>query len=148
MKRFFVLLMSIAALSLVLGTACSKDKEGEAGDKKEEAGKTTETPDDGEKKDEGGDEKADEGEDKADEGGDEGGGDEAMKTGVEECDKLIEQYVKCDKLPQQARDAFMQGAEAWKKSIEAGGDAAKSALTDSCKQAGEAAAQSLKAVGC
>ncbi len=138
MKRFFMLLVSIAALSLVLG-GCKKD-EGGGAEKKEEAAKPAdegkapaETPPPAEEKKE--------------EAAPAAGG-TAVTTGVEECDKLIEQYMKCDKLPQQSRDAFMQGAEAWKKSIEAGGDAAKTALADSCKQAAEASKQALAAVGC
>ena len=153
MKRFFLLLMSIAALGLVLGAgACKKGEEkaaeGEA--KPAEGGEAA-----GEEKaaeEKPAEEKAAEGEEKpaegeAKEGGEAAAGD-SPKTGIEECDKLIETYVKCDKLPQSARDAFLQNADAWKKALEAGGDAAKTQLVESCKQAAEAAKQSLSALGC
>jgi hypothetical protein len=144
MTRFFNLLAACIAVTLVLGfSGCKKDEEkadekaGEAAEKavdkttaaaeeKKEAAEAT-----GEAKEAAGEAAAG-----------------AVTTGIEECDKLIETYMKCDKLPQQSRDAFLQGAQAWKTSIETGGDAAKQALTDSCKQAAEASKQALAAVGC
>lgn len=150
MKRFFLLLMSVAALGLVLGAgACKKGEEkapeGEA--KPAEGGEAA-----GEEKaaeEKPAEEKAAEGEEKPAEGeAKEGEAGATPSTGIEECDKLIETYVKCDKLPQSARDAFLQNADAWKKALEAGGDAAKTQLVESCKQAAEAAKQSLSALGC
>jgi len=156
MKRFFLLLMSIAALGLVLGaSACKKGEEkpaegGEAkpaegaeaaGEKAEEAGEKAEAA--GEEAKEAGEEAKEE----AKEGGEAAAGG-TPSTGIAECDALIETYVKCDKLPQSARDAFLQNADAWKKALEAGGDAAKTQLVESCKQAAEAAKQSLSALGC
>ena len=152
MKRFFLLLMSIAALGLVLGAgACKKGEEkaaegeakpaegGEAAGEEKAAEEKPAEEKPAEEKAEGGEE--------AKEGGEAASGD-SPKTGIEECDKLIETYVKCDKLPQSARDAFLQNADAWKKALEAGGDAAKTQLVESCKQAAEAAKQSLSALGC
>lgn len=69
-------------------------------------------------------------------------------TGIAECDQLIQTYVSCDKLPQAARDAFLQNADAWAKALEAGGNEARVQLVESCRQANEAARQSLQALGC
>jgi hypothetical protein len=69
-------------------------------------------------------------------------------TGIPECDLLIRTYISCKALPESVREAFTQNADAWKQALEAGGDAARTQLVESCKQATEAARQSLQAIGC
>jgi hypothetical protein len=82
----------------------------------------------------------------AGEGGD--GGD--MKTGIPECDELMERSMKCyEKMGDagaQAKEAFMQGAKAWQDM--AANEATKQAAADACKQATEAAKAGWEAAGC
>jgi hypothetical protein len=70
-----------------------------------------------------------------------------MSTGIAECDELVKRYTACDKMPPEAKAAFMEGAKAWKQGA-AGGDAAKTAITDACKQAATAADAQMKQIGC
>jgi hypothetical protein len=72
----------------------------------------------------------------------------AWRIGVAECDSVIDSYLTCDKLPPQARAAFWQGAQQWKVSLESGGNEARTALIDSCKQVVEATKEALDSVGC
>lgn len=68
-------------------------------------------------------------------------------VGVKECDSIVEDYHRCDKLPTEARNAFRQGAENWKQVAESGKDG-KKALAEACKQARAATDETLKAFGC
>jgi hypothetical protein len=144
MSRFLNLLVACIALSLVLGvTACKKGEEkadDKAGEKAEKAVEKTEEAADENK------EAAAAGEENKEAAAEAAGA--AISTGVKECDDLIEMYVKCDKLPQQSRDAFLQGADQWKKSIAQGGAQAIKAMTESCVQALASTRQALAAVGC
>lgn len=148
MNRFLSLLVSSLALSLVLGTAgCKKDAEKaqeeaaeNAEDKAEKA--VEKTVEAGEEKTE-----AAEATDEAKEANKEAGA-AAANTGIEACDKLVDMYAKCDKIPKESRDAFLQGAEQWKKAIEAGGDQAKTTIESTCKQTLDQSKESFKAMGC
>jgi hypothetical protein len=148
MTRFFNLLASCIALTLVLGTAaCKKDAEKATEEAAENAEEKAEKA--VEKTEEAAEEKkeAAEATEEAKEANKEAGA-AAASTGIEACDQLIDMYAKCDKIPQQSRDAFLQGAEQWKKAIEAGGDQAKTQIESTCKQTLESSKESFKAMGC
>ena len=143
-------MLALAALGLTFG-ACKKDEKA-AGD---EAAKPAEgdtaaegetAPEEPAKEEEAAEGEAAEGEAAAEGEGDADG--EMVTTGVKECDDLIATYSKCEKLPQESRDAFMTGAKAWKQAVDTGGDDAKTALATSCGQAAEASKAALSAVGC
>jgi hypothetical protein len=148
MSRFLGLLASSLALALVLGTtACKKDAEKAQEEAAEKAGATAEKA--VEKTEEAAEEKQEAA--KANEEAKEAhaqAGAAAAATGIEACDQLMDIYAKCDKIPQQSRDAFLQGAEQWKKAIETGGDAAKTQIENSCKQTLESSKESFKQMGC
>lgn len=75
-------------------------------------------------------------------------------SGIPWCDeyiRMVERYMRCDKIPQQARDGVKQGIDAMKQSW---GDftnlpeEAKRATDDACKQAVDALKQGATAMGC
>lgn len=69
-------------------------------------------------------------------------------TGIEVCDRLVNMYMRCDKIPQQSRDAFLQGVEQWGKAIEAGGDAARTQIEQTCREVIDSSRESFQAMGC
>jgi len=75
-------------------------------------------------------------------------------TGLSECDDyitLIDRYMRCDKVPQQARDAARQGIEAAKTGWGQLGQMpleARKAAADACHQANDALRQGAAAMGC
>ncbi len=71
-----------------------------------------------------------------------------VSTGIEECDELITKYMTCDKISVQSREAFLQGAHQWKRALETGGEAARTAVADSCKAASGTSKQALESAGC
>ena len=68
-------------------------------------------------------------------------------TGIAECDAYVKKLMACEKYPQQAKDTLKKSADAWKQAATAGGNSAKEAATQ-CKKMDEAAAASLKQLGC
>ncbi len=142
MNRFFMMMLALAGLGLVLGTACKKDEEakGDEAPKTAEPAEAADTPDEPAADEEKEEEAPAEGEAAAE-------GD-AVSTGIPECDALIASYAKCDKLPQATRDAFATSAKAWKQAVDSGGDAAKTAIATGCKQAAEGAKAAMTAAGC
>ena len=68
-------------------------------------------------------------------------------TGIAECDAYVKKLMACEKYPQAAKDTLKKSADAWKQAATAGGDAAKNAAA-ACKKMDEAAAASLKQLGC
>jgi hypothetical protein len=80
----------------------------------------------------------------------------AGDTGVAECDAylhLIDTYVACDKIPQQAKDAVRQSTQQMKQGWAMLRDPnvpveAKRAAADACRQAIDAVKQSASAMGC
>jgi hypothetical protein len=82
----------------------------------------------------------------------EGGGGAA--TGLAECDAYVaavEAYMKCDKVPQEARDGAKSGIEAMKQGwgdTSAMPEEAKKQTNDACKQATDALKQGATAMGC
>lgn len=89
-------------------------------------------------------------EEKTEEAAAEGDGGDAAKTGIPECDELWDRSMKCyDKMGDagaQAKEAFEQGAKAWKDL--AGNEETKQQAADACKQALEAAKAGWEAAGC
>jgi hypothetical protein len=73
---------------------------------------------------------------------------EPVSTGIAECDDLVKRYTSCEKLPAEQKNAFMEGAKAWKQGAESGSEEVKKSIADSCKQAAQAADTALKAQGC
>jgi hypothetical protein len=79
-----------------------------------------------------------------------------IDTGVPECDDYLnafDEYMSCDKIPQQAKDASCQGIEQMKQGWATLKDPsvpaeAKKAAADACQQATEALVQSAQAMGC
>jgi hypothetical protein len=75
-------------------------------------------------------------------------------TGIVECDayaQAMQAYIRCDKVPQSARDAARQGLDAMEAGwANASGmpDDAKKAANDACKQATDALKQGAQAMGC
>jgi hypothetical protein len=78
------------------------------------------------------------------------------KTGIKQCDQYIGAfagYIACDQVPQEAKDAAMQGVEAMSSVSEQLRDPqtppeAKKAAADACKQGRDALLQSAQALGC
>jgi enamine deaminase RidA (YjgF/YER057c/UK114 family) len=68
--------------------------------------------------------------------------------GVPECDDLIKRYMACTKIPDSAKQAFSTGVATWKQTLATGGEAAKGAITEQCKQAATSIDASIKAAGC
>jgi enamine deaminase RidA (YjgF/YER057c/UK114 family) len=68
--------------------------------------------------------------------------------GIPECDDLIKRYMACTKVPDSAKQAFTTGVATWKQTLATGGEAAKSAITEQCKQAATSIDASIKAAGC
>jgi hypothetical protein len=78
----------------------------------------------------------------------------AVLTGIPMCDeyvRLMQSYLRCDKVPQAARDAAKQGldamTEAWGQ-MSGMPDDAKQAANEACQQAGDALKQGAAAMGC
>lgn len=71
-----------------------------------------------------------------------------LQTGIAPCDRMLALYISCDKIPQQSRDALIQGARTWRQSVEQGGDQARQALEQACVQALQSAQQALSSIGC
>jgi hypothetical protein len=78
----------------------------------------------------------------------------ASTTGIPACDayvRSIEAYIRCDKIPPEARNAAAQGMEAmrsaWGGSSQLPDDARK-AMNDACTQAVDALRQGAQAMGC
>lgn len=156
MNRFFVTVVSIAVLGLVLGASCSKDKQDGGSEAEGSASKTTDTKAAVASDDESGDKATADGDKPASGGAAESGDDgdelnvdvEAIKTGIPECDQLIEKYVTCTRLDIKSRQAFLKGAAAWKRTIEQGGEKEKAPLAESCEQAMPSTIETMKAAGC
>jgi hypothetical protein len=77
-------------------------------------------------------------------------------TGVKQCDlylRSVDKFMKCDEVPQQAKDAVYEGVDAMKSGWGSLKDRhvpkeAKKAAADACTQALDALRQSAKALGC
>jgi hypothetical protein len=75
-------------------------------------------------------------------------------TGVPSCDLYlakIESYLRCEKVPQAARDGARQGVDAMKAgwgSVKDLPEEARKAVADACAQAVEALGQGARAMGC
>jgi hypothetical protein len=160
MKRFFLMLVSVAALGLALG-ACGKKEEGKKDEKGEKGAKPSEAkpseakpaddkkpadkkPDDKKPDDKKPDEAA---------GGEAAGG--ADGTGIEACDKYLKRLATCDKMPPEAKQGLQQSFQAWKTAREqankAGGDTLKQweeQMKKTCEQASQGWEATLKAQGC
>jgi hypothetical protein len=78
----------------------------------------------------------------------EGAAADDAKLGIDACDKYLERFAKCDKMPEQAKQAFQQSMAGHKQNIQSGGEEAKKAVTQACEQATAAWEQSLKSMGC
>jgi hypothetical protein len=78
----------------------------------------------------------------------------ASTGGLAECDRyvaLMEGYLRCDQVPQQARDAARQGIDAMKASLRDTRNLpteARQAAEDACKQAADALRQAASTMGC
>lgn len=78
----------------------------------------------------------------------------AASTGLPECDAYaaaVESFVKCDKIPQAARDNAKQGLDAMKSAwtnMDGVPDDVKQQTNDMCKQAVEGLKQGAAAQGC
>ena len=160
MKRFFLMLVSVAALGLVLGGCGKKEeakKDGDKGakpaEKKPDEKPPEEKPTEA-KPAEGGEAKpAEGGEAKPAEGAAAAG--DADGTGIEACDKYLKRLASCDKMPPEAKQGLQQSFAAWKTAREqankAGGDTLKQwedQMKKTCEQAAQGWEATLKAQGC
>lgn len=71
-----------------------------------------------------------------------------VEIGIESCDRVIAMYTSCDKLPQQARDSFINSARVWSRTVESGNERARAMLSESCEQVARSAPPTLRALGC
>jgi hypothetical protein len=167
MKRFFLVLVSVAALGLVVGGCKKKEDEGakkddKAANKPSEAKPSEAKPSEA-KPSEGKPGEAKPGEGAA-AGGEAAGGETAAKegaaggadgTGIEECDKYLKLLANCEKMPPEAKQGLQQSFQAWKTAREqankAGGDTLKQweeQMKKTCVQAASGWEATLKAQGC
>lgn len=78
----------------------------------------------------------------------------SLGGGLPECNRYIsevEKFIRCDKVPQAARDATKQGLDAMKSAwsdVAGMPEEARRAAEDSCKQATDALHQGASAMGC
>ncbi len=138
MKKLSALIAVLFVGSALSLGACKKDE------KKEEGAKPTEPA---AKKDEAPKEEPKKEEPKAEPAA-------AGGTGLADCDAYVaamDKYLACDKIPQAARDAAKQGADAMKSAwgdVGALPDDVKKQTNDACKSAVDALAQGASAMGC
>jgi antitoxin component YwqK of YwqJK toxin-antitoxin module len=73
---------------------------------------------------------------------------DGLETGVESCDFYLRRYLKCERVPDQVRSAFLQNFTTWKQQAKSEDAASYAKLEDACRQASGTWKEGLQRLGC